>query len=235
MVENRQDRMVIVETKHVFKTYKMGLVEVPALQDVSLSIDRGMFIAVSGPSGCGKSTLLNLIGCVDIATEGRVLFEGNDTSLIPDGALSDIRYAKVGFIFQTFNLIPTLNVVENILMGVSVGPRNMREPEEVYDVRVGRLLEELGLKGWEKHRPAELSGGQRQRVAIARALIKEPLLVLADEPTANLDSKVGKEIVSLMKQLNMEYGTTFVFATHDEQIMELANQHIQLHDGRMVY
>lgn len=226
--------MAIVELKHVSKIYKMGLVEVPALRDITLSIDTGMFMAVSGPSGCGKSTLLNLAGCVDTASSGEVIFEGMDTSGLPDGILSDIRYAKVGFIFQTFNLIPTLNVVENILMGVSVGPNNMREPEDVYDIRLNRLLDELGLRGWENHRPTELSGGQRQRVAIARALVKDPLLVLADEPTANLDSKVGKDIVGLMKQLNKEYGTTFVFATHDDQIMELADQHIRLLDGRIV-
>ncbi|MDY4610159.1 MAG: ABC transporter ATP-binding protein [Sphaerochaetaceae bacterium] len=225
----------MVQLKHVSKTYRMGKVEVPALQDVTLDINYSSFIAVAGPSGSGKSTLLNLIGCVDTATSGDILFESMDTRTeMNDSMLSDVRFTRIGFIFQSFNLIASLNVMENILMGAIVGMRNDRRPMSEYQANAKELIRKLGLVGWENHRPAELSGGQRQRVAIARALVKKPLLVLADEPTANLDSQVGKDIVGLMKQLNKEYGTTFVFATHDDRIMELADQHIRLLDGRIM-
>ncbi len=225
----------MVQLKHVSKIYKLGKVEVPALQDVTLDINYSSFIAVSGPSGSGKSTLLNLIGCVDTATSGDILFEGMDTRTeMTDSILSDVRFTRIGFIFQSFNLIASLNVMENILMGAVVGARNDRRPMADYRENAEDLIKELGLVGWEKHRPAELSGGQRQRVAIARALVKTPPLVLADEPTANLDSKVGREILEIMNQMNREYGTTFVFSTHDEEIISRTDYVIQLLDGRIV-
>lgn len=225
----------MVQLKHVSKLYKMGKVEVPALQDVTLDINYASFIAVTGPSGSGKSTLLNLIGCVDTATSGDILFEGMDTKTeMNDSILSDVRFTRIGFIFQSFNLIASLNVMENILMGGIVGARNDRWPAKEYEENANSLVKELGLAGWENHKPAELSGGQRQRVAIARALVKNPPLVLADEPTANLDSNVGREILEIMKQMNEEYDTTFVFSTHDEEIISRTDYTIRLLDGRIV-
>jgi putative ABC transport system ATP-binding protein len=206
----------------------LGRTLVPALRDVSLAIDPGEFIAVAGPSGSGKSTLLNLIGCLDHPSSGRVLIGGTDVARLPDDALSDLRARTLGFIFQTFNLIPVLSALENVefpllFQGARRGSRE----------RARRALEEVGLAQYIGHRPDELSGGQRQRVAVARALVTDPAIVLADEPTANLDSATGEAIIDLMLEINRRDGTTFVFSTHDPKVMAHAHRVVRLQDGRI--
>jgi putative ABC transport system ATP-binding protein len=221
--------VAIVSLKDVQKIYPLGKTEVHAVKGVSFDIARGDFISIAGPSGSGKSTILNMIGCIDIPTAGSVELNGQITSGLTDREITELRHKFVGFIFQSFNLIPVLNVYENIEFPLLLGkkatdPKQRREWTEY-------LIEEVGLTDWAKHRPNELSGGQRQRVAIARSLATKPELVLADEPTANLDSETSEAIIGLMKKINKEMNTTFIFSTHDPTIMELAEHIIKLKDG----
>ncbi|HAN95653.1 MAG: ABC transporter ATP-binding protein [Limnochordia bacterium] len=224
--------MAIVELENVRKIYYLGKTEVHALRGVSFSIEKGDFVSIVGPSGSGKSTILNLIGCIDQPTEGLVKINGTVTEGLTDRELTNLRHKTVGFIFQSFNLIPVLNVYENIefplLLGKDrPGKKEMRE-------WIMYLIEAVGLADHVHHRSNELSGGQRQRVAIARALATKPEIVLADEPTANLDSKTGQSIIELMKKMNAELNTTFIFSTHDTTIMSIADHVIRLLDGQVV-
>lgn len=227
--------MASVEVDNVSKDYTLGRTVVPALRGVSLHIARGEFVAVVGPSGSGKSTLLNLIGCLDQPTRGQVRIDGQDAGRLHDDALSDLRAHKIGFIFQHFNLIPVLSALENVEFPLlfrqgAHAPSRQEKPR----ARAWRALEEVGLQDFARHRPDELSGGQRQRVAVARALATDPLIVLADEPTANLDSVTGAAIVELMLEINRRDGTTFIFSTHDAKVMQHAQRLVRLADGRVV-
>jgi putative ABC transport system ATP-binding protein len=223
--------MSIVTLQNVVKDYMLGTVVVPALKGIDLSIGQGDFVSLAGPSGSGKTTLLNLIGCVDVPTAGEVLIKGQSTSSMSDTELTDLRHDTVGFIFQSFNLIPVLNVFENVefplLLGRPAPPYAERKD------RVEYLLEEVGLADRMHHKPNELSGGQRQRVAIARALATNPEIVLADEPTANLDSKTSLMIIDLMKKVNQDEKTTFLFSTHDPMITETVDHVIHILDGEL--
>jgi putative ABC transport system ATP-binding protein len=221
----------IVLLEAVEKDYPLGKTTVHALRGVDLAIARGEFAVLAGPSGSGKTTVLNLIGCVDVATRGRVTVAGQDTGRLKESELTKLRLDTLGFIFQAFNLIPVLDVFQNIefplLLQKHVGKEERR-------ARVEALIEAVGLGPQRKQRPGELSGGQRQRVAIARALVTRPALVLADEPTANLDSGTGKQILALMREMNRRDGTTFLFSTHDPDVMEQADRIIRISDGRIV-
>ncbi|QEN05412.1 ABC transporter ATP-binding protein [Thiospirochaeta perfilievii] len=225
--------MAIVELKNVHKKYPLGKTEVHAVQGISFDINRGDFVSIAGPSGSGKSTTLNMIGCIDTATEGDVLINGINTRGLKDRVITNLRHDTLGFIFQSFNLIPVLNVYENIEFPLLLGGgkrRNRGEEREWID----HLIEEVGLADRIKNRANELSGGQRQRVAIARALVTKPEIVLADEPTANLDSKTGEDILNLMKRINREQNTTFIFSTHDATIVDMADHIIRLKDGQVI-
>jgi putative ABC transport system ATP-binding protein len=218
----------VVTVKDVRKTYRLGTQTVTALAGVSLTVGAGEFMAVAGPSGSGKTTLLNLIGCLDTPTSGEIAIDGEAVARLSAGRRADLRARKLGFVFQTFNLIPVLTAWENVEYPLLV----YRRGGDVAG-RVRQALEQVGLGERARHRPSELSGGQQQRVAIARALVGEPSLVLADEPTANLDSATGREIVALMRRLNRERGTTFVFSTHDPRIMTAADRVLEISDGRL--
>ena len=227
--------MSIIQLKEVKKTYLLGKTEVPALRGINCEIEKGDFISIVGPSGSGKSTILNLLGCIDVPTDGTVTLNGIITNELPEKKLTHIRRSSIGFIFQSFNLLPTLNVVENIEFPLLLkqGNKGLKLGKDDRDF-IKFLINEVGLDGREKHRPNELSGGQRQRVAIARALATRPQIVLADEPTANLDSKTGEEIIDLMKKINKELETTFIFSTHDQTIVDIADHIIRLKDGLVV-
>ena len=220
----------IVSVKDAVKNYTLGKVVVPALRGVTLDVGAGDFISIAGPSGSGKTTLLNLIGCVDTPTSGTVEVAGRNTRELSERELTDLRLNTIGFIFQSFNLVSVLTLFQNVelplLLQKSIGTADRKR-------RVEELLEKVGLREHEDHRPSELSGGQRQRVAIARALVTRPQLVLADEPTANLDSVTGQTILDLMKDLNRTQGTTFIFSTHDAKVMSYANTIVRLADGKL--
>lgn len=218
----------MISIQNVTKDYNLGKTIVKALRGISLEIDDGEFLCISGPSGCGKSTLLNLIGCLDKPTTGKVLLDGEDLGTLSKNQLAEIRNRKIGFIFQNFNLIPVLNVYENIEM-IFMSWKNMSK-KEAYE-RIMSLIEEVGLTDYMKHKPGELSGGQMQRVSIARALVTNPQVVLADEPTANLDSKTSKKILEIMLELNSRHNTTFMFSTHDPIVSGYAKRNIGLIDG----
>ena len=224
--------MAIVELKDAQKVYKLGNTEVHALRGVSFDIEAGDFISIAGPSGSGKSTILNLIGCIDTPTSGTVLINGTDTAGLTDREITDLRHDVIGFIFQSFNLVPVLNVWENVEFPLLLGKNRPGKAQSAEYIDF--LIEEVGLKDWRKHRPNELSGGQRQRVAIARALVSKPNIVLADEPTANLDSATSMAIIELMKKINRDLGTTFIFSTHDSTIVGIADHLIRLLDGLVV-
>jgi len=222
--------MNVVRADHVCKDYRMGEQVVRALDGVSLAIEEGVFLAIAGPSGSGKSTLLNLIGCIDTPTSGSIVIDGRDVSGHSPDELAELRARTIGFIFQTFNLLPVLSAEENVEYPLL----QMRELDrEARRERVARMLDVVGLSRFATHRPSQLSGGQRQRVAIARALVTEPRIVLADEPTANLDHKTGEGILVLMQQINRDSGTTFIFSTHDKKVMSKANRLIRIEDGRI--
>lgn len=237
--------MGIVELSNISKVYQMDNVQVNAVKNASFSIQQGEFAAISGPSGSGKSTLLNIIGLTDLPTSGTLIINGNDIyknitlgvkAKIPsrvDAQLTDLRRSQLGFIFQTFNLVPVLNVWENIELPLHLGksPTTDTLSKKEQSEWISFLLEMTGLTDWKTHKPAELSGGQRQRTAIARALVTKAPIILADEPTANLDSKTGDQILELMQKLNKELNTTFVFSTHDSKIVEMANHVIKIKDG----
>ena len=219
----------VIRVEKVSKIYSTGEVEVHALRQVSLGINRGEFTAIAGPSGSGKSTLLNLISGLDTPSSGHIFLAGRSLSEIGGNQLSDFRRDHIGFIFQSYNLIPVLTVGENIeyimlLQGVGEAQRRQR---------VDAILREVGLEGMEGRRPEQLSGGQQQRVAMARAMVSQPDLILADEPTANLDSATGAALLDMMRQLNQENGMTFVFSTHDQMIMERARRLVVLKDGKI--
>jgi len=218
----------IIEIKGLTKDYPLGDTIVHALRGVDLTVNEGDFMSIIGPSGSGKTTLLNVIGCIDFATTGSVKVGGKEITALTDRAITDIRLNKIGFIFQTFNLIPVLDVIENIEF-----PLLLMRKQSGAEIRkrAGKLIEEVGLKEYAKHRPAELSGGQRQRVAIARALVTNPDIVLADEPTANLDSVTGAQILELMKQMNEIEKTTFIFSTHDANVLKYAKNILKIKDG----
>ncbi|MBN2652172.1 MAG: ABC transporter ATP-binding protein [Spirochaetales bacterium] len=226
--------MSIIKLDKVVKNYKLGSTEVRAVKGVSFEINKADFISIAGPSGSGKSTILNMIGCIDTPTDGSVIINGIDTNNLGDKALTSLRHKELGFIFQSFNLIPVLNVYENIEFPLLLAKRKSLGISKAEQADwVSYLIEEVGLTNWKKHRSNELSGGQRQRVAIARALVTRPSIVLADEPTANLDSSTGEVIINLMKKINRDLGTTFIFSTHDSTIVNIADHVIRLHDGEV--
>jgi putative ABC transport system ATP-binding protein len=223
--------MSIVSVQNVSKDYMLGKTVVPAVRGVSLDIERGEFLSIAGPSGSGKTTLLNLVGCVDTPTAGTVLVNGRDTSHLSERELTDLRLRTIGFIFQSFNLVQVLSVFQNVEFPLLLqGGLSRKERSE----RVMALLAAVGIEGHARHRPSELSGGQRQRVAVARALVTRPAIVLADEPTANLDSQTGENIIDLMKEMNQKDGTTFIFSTHDPKVMSHASSIVRIVDGRIV-
>lgn len=219
--------MALVELSRVRKDYPLGKTTIHALRGVDLTINPGEFATIAGPSGCGKTTLLNLVGCIDKPTEGEVRFAGTDVTALSDKREAELRLSRIGFIFQSFNLIPVLTVYENVEFP-TVLARKDKKDREAY---INHLLEAVGLEEYADHRPDELSGGQRQRVAIARALVNRPELVIADEPTANLDSETGGAVLEVMKRLNKEDNVTFLFSTHDPDVMHYADRVIRLRDG----
>jgi putative ABC transport system ATP-binding protein len=222
--------MSVVRIEHVYKDYLLGDQKVQALKDISLSFDPGVFLAISGPSGSGKTTLLNLIGCIDTPTRGKIYINDQDVSGRTPDQLADLRGRTIGFIFQTFNLLPVLSAAENVEYPLLQRKDVSREERQK---RVAYFLNIVGLSKFAHHRPNQLSGGQRQRVAIARALVIQPSIVLADEPTANLDHKTGEEILNLMKKINRAFNTTFIFSTHDKRVIAKADRLIRVDDGEV--
>jgi len=225
----KTDAPVQIEVRDLSKVYDSRGVETVALRDVDLEIDRGEFTALAGPSGSGKTTLLNMIGALDRPTKGTVLLEGVDLETLDDGELSQLRLHKLGFVFQSYNLIPVLTARENVefvmeLQGVKASKRRLLADD---------VLGRVGLDGLGNKRPLEMSGGQQQRVAVARAIVSRPEVVLADEPTANLDSNTAQKLLDLMHELNHEEGITFVFSTHDPMVMDMADRLVRLHDGQI--
>lgn len=223
--------MHVVRTEGLAKEYPLGKQRVQALKGVDLTVVKGEFLAIAGPSGSGKSTLLNLIGCIDVPSAGRVLIKGEEVTGKHPDELADLRAHAIGFIFQSFNLLPVLSAAENVEYPLLNRPDVDKATRRV---RVSHYLERVGLSGFAGHRPAELSGGQRQRVAIARALATHPDIVLADEPTANLDHRTGEDILALMKEINRAEGTTFIFSTHDPKVMAIADRVVRVSDGELV-
>jgi putative ABC transport system ATP-binding protein len=223
--------MNMIEINNVKKDYSLGKTVVHALRGVDLSVKAGDFLSIVGASGSGKTTLLNIIGCVDKASSGSISIGGEEINGMKDNKLTDLRLYKIGFIFQTFNLIPVLNIRENVEFPLLL-MKDLKRSE--INRRTEKFIEEVGIHDFIKHRPSELSGGQRQRVAIARALVTNPEIVLADEPTANLDSKTGNNILELMKELNEKEKTTFIFSTHDPEVIKYANEVVRIKDGLIV-
>lgn len=221
----------VVRVVNLVKDYKLGKTEVHALKKLNLSINEGDFCALAGISGSGKSTLLNIIGCIDSITAGDVMVDGHSIKYYKEKELDDLRLHTFGFVFQSFNLLPMLTIAENIMLPLSLF-KNVSKYEKTE--RVAEMIEKVGLKEYAKHKPFELSGGQRQRVAIARALVTKPRIVLADEPTANLDKNTGLEIIDLMENINKKDKTTFIFSTHDSKIVDRASKVFYLEDGIIV-
>ncbi|MEW5759180.1 MAG: ABC transporter ATP-binding protein [Candidatus Thermoplasmatota archaeon] len=221
---------MIIELENVTKTYKLGVTKIVALDNINLKIEEGEFLSVMGPSGCGKSTLLNIIGCIDTPTSGRVFLKGRDVSKLSEKELTKIRLRNIGFIFQQFYLIPTLTAFENVelpMKEAGVGKGERRE-------RTISLLEKVGLKDRQKHHPNQLSGGEQQRVAIARAIANNPSILLADEPTGEVDSETCKKIIDLLRVLNDENKITILIVTHDPKVANETRRKITLLDGRIV-
>ncbi len=222
----------IIELKNVWKTYKMGKVQVDAINEINLTIYKGEFIAVTGTSGSGKSTMMHLIGCLDIPSQGSVLLEEKNIRSLKKSQIARIRGKKIGFIFQQFNLIPTLSALENVTLPMEFQNNYYKAGE-----RARELLELVGLKNRMHHKPTELSGGERQRVAIARALANDPEIILADEPTGNLDSKTGENIINMLYQLHKKQGKTLIIITHDINFIKRlknTNRIIKLKDGKII-
>lgn len=221
---------VLMELRDIYKIYKLGEVKVKALNGVTLRIERGDAVVILGPSGSGKSTLLNMLGALDRPTKGGIFLEGTSLARLSDGGLSKIRREKIGFVFQSFNLIPTLNAVENVMLPLTPVARDKAKLRK----KANALLAKVGLAGRTDHRPTELSGGEQQRVAVARALINDPAIVLADEPTGNVDSKTSADIMALMSTLNKERGQTLIIVTHDTQLTKIGTRIVRLLDGRVI-
>ncbi len=222
--------MSIAKLENIHKVYHIGKIDFPALRGISFSIEEGEFLSIAGPSGSGKTTVLNLLGCLDKPSQGKIFLEDKDITAFPTAKLADVRRKNIGFVFQTFNLIPVLTAMENVEFPLILeAQHDTKERHRLTE----KILTEVGLKDFLHRRPNEMSGGQQQRVAVARALVKKPKLVLADEPTANLDSVTGKEILQLMLELNQKTSTTFVFSTHDKMVMDFARRIIRLRDGKI--
>jgi putative ABC transport system ATP-binding protein len=221
--------MSMVECKNINKSYRQGKVVVHAVQDVNLCIEKGAFAALAGPSGSGKTTLLNLIGGLDLPDSGDIVVDGNRYSAMNASQLADLRLHSIGFVFQSFNLIPVLSAIENVEYVMLLQGINAKTRHE----KAMAILHEVGLEDKINSRPAELSGGQQQRVAVARAIASEPAIILADEPTANLDSKNGQGLLDLMKQMNEKKAVTFIFSTHDRTVMNYARRIVYIRDGRI--
>ncbi len=223
--------MNMIEVANVKKDYPLGATTVRALRGVDMAVEEGAFLTIIGPSGSGKTTLLNIVGCIDTPTAGSVKIGGQEITSLSDKQITDLRLRKIGFIFQTFNLIPVLNVRENVEFPLLL----MKEhSKELIRNKVEALIEDVGLTQFIDHKPAELSGGQRQRVAIARALVTAPQIVMADEPTANLDSETSESILQLMRELNEKQKTTFIFSTHDPDVRKYAKSTVKIKDGLIV-
>jgi putative ABC transport system ATP-binding protein len=221
--------MSVIELQDVTRIYKIGEVETPALRGVNLTIEEGEFTAIVGPSGSGKTTMLQLMGCLDRPTGGRVHINGRDVTRLNPNKRADLRKGTIGFVFQFFALIPGLTAYENVELPLLLSGAKKAERRE----RANELLEAVGLSDRARHRPDQMSGGEQQRVAIARALATHPVLVLADEPTANLDTETGRQIMEIMVRLNQETGTTFTFATHDPRVIPFARRVVTLRDGQI--
>ena len=217
----------MIKIENLKKTYHTGETEVKALREINLKIDKGEFISIAGPSGSGKTTLLNLIGCIDNPDSGQIYIDERAVSLMNKNDKAMFRREKLGFVFQSYNLIPVLTAYENVAFSLNL----LGTDNDTIKNEVNKILEEVGLKGMENRRPSKLSGGQQQRVAVARALVKKPAIILADEPTANLDSGTGEDVIKLMKEMNRKHNITFIFSTHDRMVMDYAERLIQLHDG----
>ena len=220
----------VVRLEHIARAYHTGSVSIPAVRDISLEIQPRMFSVIVGPSGSGKTTLLNMIGCIDVPDSGRVEIRGQNVLSLSDNALADFRARTIGYVFQSFNLIPVLSAFENVEYPLLL----LNLPAAERRRRTASMLEAVGLAAQATQRPNELSGGQKQRVAIARALVKEPALVLADEPTANLDSVTGASIIALMRRMQETFHTSFIFCTHDPRLMAEADQTFSIRDGMLV-
>lgn len=221
--------MMIVEASHITKTYQQGKISVQALSDVSLSIEKGGFVALAGPSGSGKTTLLNIIGGLDTPDAGSIVVDGNHFDQMNASELANLRLHQVGFIFQAYNLIPVLSALENVEFVMLLQGIPSKERQE----RAKTILNDVGLEGKYHRRPHELSGGQQQRVAVARAIVSNPSIVLADEPTANLDSETGRGLLEMMADMNQQKHVTFIFSTHDQMVMDYAHRLIRIRDGRV--
>lgn len=222
--------MKVAQTQNLRKTYHFGDTEVHALREVSLEIAEHEFVAVWGPSGSGKSTLCNLIGLLDVPTAGEVIVGGQLASGLTDARRSELRNASIGFVFQNFNLIPVLTALENVMLPLQISGVGKKEAS----IRAERLLEEVELSDRMHHRPQKMSGGQQQRVAVARALVTDPALVIADEPTANLDTRNANLIIDLMRKINQDRGAAFVFSTHDDRLLDRVDRRIHLQDGEVI-
>jgi putative ABC transport system ATP-binding protein len=229
--DNTVDRKVMLETQALIKKYQMGEVFVTALDSVDFQVKQGEFVAVMGPSGSGKSTLLHLIGGLDNPTTGEIILDGQALSHLKDDQITRFRRQKIGFIFQFYNLIPTLTTLENVALPLLIDGQDLREHKE----RIGELLSLVGLSERAKHKPDQLSGGQQQRVAIARAFINQPEIVLADEPTGNLDSRSGTAILELLRRTCLDLGATIIMVTHDPRAASYADRIIFLQDGKIVH
>jgi len=225
-----KNNSVIIELKDVWKIYRMGKVDVYALRNVSIKIKKGELVAIQGPSGAGKSTLMNIIGCLDVPTKGKLFLDGIDVTTMHESDLATVRGKKIGFVFQQFNLVPYLNALENVMLPMIF----QAVPKKERIKRAKELLKIVGLEERMYHKPNELSGGQQQRIAIARALANDPEVILADEPTGNLDSKTGLMIMNFFKELNKKFKKTVIFVTHDSNIAKMAERIIYIKDGKIV-
>jgi len=220
----------IIELKDVWRIYNLGKVKVPALRGISLAIERGSFTGIIGPSGSGKSTFLNIIGCLDIPTKGEVFLDGEDISKMSENKLAQIRGRKIGFVFQQFNLLSNLTALDNVALPMAF----LDIPEKERKKRSSELLEMVGLKERLNHRPSELSGGEQQRIAIARSLANDPEVIVADEPTGNLDSKTGKMIMNIITRLHLDKKKTIIVVTHDKNIVNYSQSDVHIKDGKIV-
>jgi len=223
--------MSLIEMEGIRKDYHLGETVVHALRGIDLTIGAGEFVAIWGPSGSGKTTLLNLIGAIDEPTEGSLTIAGTDVHSLSDNRKSELRNETIGYIFQGFNLVPVLSALENVMLPLQIKGASPREAKE----KAGNRLKDVGLTEFIHHRPAKMSGGQQQRVAIARALVNDPSLVIADEPTANLDSETARTIISIMRGLNQKDAITFIFSTHDQRLLDQVKRLIRLEDGCIVH